>query len=116
MAVIPFVGAQAPGLNQTANVASWSNLASGDVGQSIQMPAHADRSIQVDGTFGGSTVSIEGSNDDINYYTLSDPQGNPLTLLSGKLKQILEVTRYIRPKVVGGAGASVKATILVVRK
>lgn len=116
MAVIAFTGAQALGLNQTANVVGWIALSTDDSGKPVEMPTHSDRSVQVDGTFAGATVLIEGSNDGMNYYTLTDPQGSPLSISTGKLKQILEVTRFIRPRVSGGGGTDINVTLLVVRK
>lgn len=64
----------------------------------------ADKSVQVIGTFNGGTVVIEGSNDGTNWVTLSDPQGNALSKTAAFLEQILEATRYVRPRVSAGTG------------
>jgi hypothetical protein len=64
----------------------------------VQNPQGSDRSVQVSGTFGGGTVLIEGSNDGSNWFTLTDPTGAALSFAAAGLKQILELTRYIRPR------------------
>jgi hypothetical protein len=87
-------------------------LASGDDGEPIEAVEFADRSVQVAGTFGGGAVVIEGSNDSSAYATLTDPQGNDLSIVSAKVEMVTEVTRLIRPRVSGGAGASLTVSLL----
>jgi hypothetical protein len=68
---------------------------------------YADISVQVFGTFGaGGTVLIEGSNQatPTTWATLADPQGNALSFTAAKLEQILEMPRWIRPRVSAGDG------------
>jgi hypothetical protein len=88
-----------------------------DVGLPIEMPGSADRSVQISGTLGaGGSLRIEGSNDGTNYATLTDPQGNALDLTSLKIETVMEITRYIRPRVTAGDGTtSLTCTILVRR-
>lgn len=82
---------------------SWSNMADGDDGEVLEMPENADRTVQVSGTFGsGGVVQIEGSLDGINYYTLTDPQGNNLSISNAKIETVTEIVRYIRPRVSSG--------------
>jgi hypothetical protein len=64
----------------------------------------ADKSVQVIGNFNAGTIVIEGSNDGVNWATLTDPQGNALSKTTAFIEQILEATRYVRPRVSAGAG------------
>ena len=89
----------------------WT-LTNGDDGAPIEAVEFADRSVQVAGTFGGASVAIEGSNDSAAYATLTDPQGNDLAIVGAKVEMITEVTRLIRPRVVGGAGTIVTVSLL----
>jgi hypothetical protein len=102
-----------------AHVITWAPMtqSGSDVGAPIEMPGWADRSVQVTGTLGtGGNVRIEGSNDGTNYATLNDPQGNALDVNSLKVEQILEITRYIRPRVTAGDGTtSLAVSLLIVR-
>jgi hypothetical protein len=91
----------------SAHVVSWNHLAAGDDGTPLEMPGSSDRSAQVTGTFGaGGTVVIEGSNDGVNYATLTDPQGNLISITSAKIEAIMELVRYIRPRVTVGDGTT----------
>ena len=77
----------------------------GDTSAEIAFGAWADCSVQFAGTFGSSTVSIEGSNDGDNWAPLSDAQGNSLAgVATAKIEQILETTRYKRVVVSAGTG------------
>lgn len=94
---------------------SWA-LAQGDDGAMAQWTEYADRCFQVAGTFGGASVTIQGSNDTVNWAPLSDPQGNPLTFTSSKIEQALELPRFVRPFVNGGDGTTALTVTLCMRK
>jgi hypothetical protein len=98
-----------------ASVVTWTNVPTGNTGDPIQNPTFSDRSVQVTGTFGGATCAIEGSNDGSNWVTLTDPAGVATSFTTAGLKQILQVTRYIRPNVSGGAG-TLTINLLIVGK
>lgn len=92
-------------------------LANGDTGQPVEMPGFADRSIQVEGTFGaGGNLRIQGSNSGANYATLTDPQGNDLNITAAKIEQISEVVRWMRPNVTAGDGTTSLTVTLLVRR
>jgi hypothetical protein len=84
-------------------------LAVGDDGAPVAGPGWADRSFQVTGTFGGASVTIEGSNDGSTYLTLNDPFGSPLNFPSPALRAVTEVSWVIRPRAVGGDGTTALA-------
>lgn len=104
MAVIQFVGTQLTGIG-VGSLVSWTPVATGDTGVPVENYSFSDRSVQVTGTFGGATCTIEGSNDGVNYATLTDNAGVALTFTSTGLRQVLQITRYIRPSVTAGAGS-----------
>lgn len=84
----------------------WEALVTGSLdGASIEIPDHADRSVQVVGTFDTATLTMQGSNDGTNWATLTDPQGNAIAMTVTGLEQILENTRFIRP-LVSSVGAT----------
>ena len=92
--------------NSASFVAQWPHLAQGDDGAPLGCAQYADRSFQVVGTFGGASVVVEGTNDGVNWATLTDPQGNNLTFTAAKIEMVSEATLRIRPKVVGGDGTT----------
>lgn len=103
-------------INLTRDVSSgfgvaigWTPLANGDDGQAWDTQDFRDVSIQVLGTFGaGGNLRWEGSNEvtPTNWHTLNDPQANALDVTSAKTEQVLENTRWMRPRVTAGDGTT----------
>lgn len=100
---------------------TWSNMANGDTGSPLQFAGHADKTMQVFGTFGsGGSVSFEGSNDprvdsdpdNAVWFTMNDPQTLPLTKTSAGGDLIIENPRYMRPHVTAGDGTTSITVIL----
>ena len=88
-----------------SHVVAWSGLLNTDTGEPIEMVGSSDRSVQVSGTFGvGGTCLIEGSNNGVNYHTLTDPQGSDLSFGAAGLEQIMTLPRWIRPRISAGDG------------
>jgi hypothetical protein len=92
------------------NIASWTFTGT-ETGDTHKTPGiYSDRSVQMTGTFGNAVV-LEGSNDGTNYYTLTDGLGNSISMTSSGIKQIGEVTRFVRPRATG-AVTSVVITLV----
>mgnify|MGYP001171422070 CR=1 FL=1 len=98
-------------------IVTWGPMATGDTGAPIgrDLLDYADRSIQATGTFGGATLSVQGSNDGTNYAALTDGNGTAIALAAAGIEQIYEVTRMQRPAVTGGAGVAITATLFARR-
>lgn len=95
-------------------LATWTAMGNADTGATITMSGASDRSVQMEGTYGGATISFQGSNDGTNFQILTDPQGNALTWTSAnRLEQVSELTRYVRPITSGGAGTNLTVTLLL---
>lgn len=110
-----------------AHVITWTPLTTTNVdGGAIEMPGSADRTIQFTGTFGASaTVILQGSNfpapvasTDADWFTLTDPQGNAISKTAAAGEAVLELTRWIRPKLTSGGDGStaIGCRLLVKRK
>lgn len=105
-------------------VVVWSAMGSGDVGlvedatglNLTGLFGASDRSVQVEGTFSGGTLTLQGCNEvtPVNWETLNDPQGNALTFTSARIEQLLENTLYVRPSM--SAVAAVITVTLVMRR
>lgn len=104
--------------NTRAFVTRWTPLAAGDDGEAVEFSQYTDRSVQVTGTFGaGGSVVIEGSNDGgSNWATLTDPQGNPLTINSAKIELVSEAVAQVRPRVTGGDGTTALAINMLLKE
>jgi hypothetical protein len=108
-------------LSEVGNAAlvTWTPMtfAGLDVGAPVQWVEYADRCVQVSGTFGAAgSVTLEGSNDGVTYATLADPQGNALTITAAKLEQVLELPRYVRPRVTAGDGTTSLTVTICMRR
>ncbi len=91
---------------------TWAAIGDGDTGAPVELLEFVDRAVQVEGSFAGGTCEIQGSIDGVNWRTLTDPQGNTLTITAGRIEQITELVRYLRPAVTG-AGAAIEVHLLM---
>lgn len=95
----------------------WLAMATGDTSEPVGFASMSDRSIQVEGTFGGATVNIEGSNDKgATWAPIQDAEGALLTFTAAGLKQVLEVTGLIRATVTGGAASGINVSLTALEK
>jgi hypothetical protein len=115
MATRPATVTYAPGGLRELVQVTWSGLATGDDGEAVSLPGFADRSVQVEGTFGGSSTAIQGSNDGTNFRPLNDTTSTVLAFTAAAIEQVLEVTKLIRPIVTGGAGSGIAVTLIARR-
>jgi hypothetical protein len=98
---------------------TWSPLTTTDTtGSTMAYVGSADRTVQVQGTFGvGGSVSLQGSLDQVNWFTLRDPQSVALTFTSPGLKAVLEGVHFIQPVVTAGDGTtSITVIVSAVRR
>ena len=95
---------------------TWDLMAGGDSGEPVTIPGAADKTVQISGTFGTSTVAIQGGLDASDagvYNNLTDPQGNAIAAIAaGALESITENTTWIKPVVAAGTGTPIKVVLL----
>ncbi len=114
MAVIPIIATQEPtGTNIT--MYSWLTMGNADTGTPMSDPDKPDMTLTVDGTFGGATVVLEGSNDGTNYHTLTNPEGVALSFTAAAISLVTEVPLWIKPATSGGSGTSLNVYVLARR-
>ncbi len=102
---------------QDIAIIKWAGLAAGDEGAPYEKAKFADRSAQVVGEFSGSTVRIQGTLlDNTNYATLTDPLDNDLQFTTPKIEAVTQVTRFIKPVVVGGDAGTAIDVIIIFRR
>jgi len=95
-------------------VVTWTPIAPGDTCEPIKkgLVDFVDRTVQVAGTFGGGTVTVEGSNDGTNYSVLNNVQGTSLSLAAAGVRAVAETPLYTKPVLTGGAASSLTVTLL----
>ena len=91
---------------------TWSGIAPGDTCQEYDGGALADKSVQIQGTWGSATLDIQGSNDSTNFRTLRDESAADLTFTdNGGPKQIIEIVAKLKPVITGGTGSSITVSL-----
>lgn len=95
---------------------TWSGLLQGDNGDLADYSSFINKTFHAFGNFGGSaaTVTIQGSNDGVNWAQLSDVVGNALSLTTSKpIRRTDDIPRYVRPLISGGDGTTNLTVICV---
>jgi hypothetical protein len=72
---------------------------------------YADRTVTIGGTFGGATVVIQGSNDDVEYFGLRDTTHTAISKTSFGGETLLETPAFIKPVSSGGTGQTSKVIL-----
>lgn len=110
MAAVAIVGAKPITGAGDAAVLTWTLTTADHTGDAIAYEDYADRTVQFTGTFGGATVVWEGSLDNTNFFTLTDPQTSPISKTAAALEAVTEAVNFARPRLsVVGAGATIVA-------
>lgn len=116
MAVITPTISEIKAYEENTRVVSWANIANGDTCTDVELPGFNIRSIQFAGTFGGATIVLQGSNDSTNYSTLTNGRGTAISKTAAAFEDVHQVSRLTRPSISGGAGSTITATLLCVRR
>lgn len=94
---------------------TWTPVTEADTCGPAALPDYADKSIQVFGTFGGSSTALHGSNDGgTTFAALNLPSGSAIAITAAGIKAVLENTEQIKPVATGGSSQSI--TIVVVAR
>ena len=117
MATVNYTQAYPIDGNSKFMLVQWADMANGDVGQAFTLADYADRSVQVEGTFGsGGTAVVEGTNDSTNWRTLNDPYSNAISITTSKVEAVSELVVGIRPSITAGDGTTSLTVSMLVRK
>jgi hypothetical protein len=98
-----------PSTHGGSQVVHWDTLTTTNtVGAGVAFTEFADRAVQVIGTFGGGTITMQGSNDGgTTWSSLHMVDGSTAcAFTSAGINAILEVPALIRPALTGGDGTT----------
>jgi hypothetical protein len=97
----------------TANVVNWTAVSTGDTINSYAIPEEfgAIGCVQITGTFGGASVTMEVSNDGTTWFGLTDLQGTPVTATANTFADFSTAAIYMRPAITGGSSDSVNVRV-----
>jgi hypothetical protein len=94
-----------------AITASWA-LTDADSGAGYRLPAPGDITCHTFGTFGGATITWQGSSDGVNWHAMTQKAGtaNMAYTTTGNHSPN-EMPPFIRPISAGGTGTVITATL-----
>jgi hypothetical protein len=70
-------------------------------------------SVQVTGTFGGATITLQGSNDGTNYVTLKDSAGTAISFTAAGMAEFSTAALFVKPTSSGGTADNVTVTVIL---
>ena len=85
----------------------WETMGDADTGLAVPIPSGMYPTIQAIGTFGGATVTAEGSLDGTTWFTGHDDQANASTFTSAGGKLFAPYCWQVRVITSGGSGTDV---------
>ncbi len=93
----------------------WTNYSTADTATPIKVQNMQGLagSVQVTGTFGGSAVALQVSNDGTNYVTLKDSAGTDISLTSAGMREFSTAALYLKPTSSGGTSDDVVVTVVL---
>ena len=95
-------------------LASWAAMATGDVGAGVPIAYAADLTGQVTGTFGGGTITWQGSNDNTNWHPMTQRSGTGnMAFTAAAVHTANENPAWIRPAVTGGTSVVIKGIMAI---
>jgi hypothetical protein len=96
---------------------TWVLLTASPDGSPLEMLDKSECCIQSTGTYGGATLSWQGSNDGTNWFTCTNVAGaTAATMTAAGGMQIIERPLYMRPNLTAvGAGATITVTAMLRR-
>ena len=93
----------------------WTGIVTGDTINPRVSPAQVPiaGAVQFGGTFGGTTIKLQASNDGVTYFDMVDLQGNVISATANALFEFTTAAIYIRPLLTAGAANSVNVTLML---
>jgi hypothetical protein len=70
-------------------------------------------SVQVTGTFGSATITLQVSNDGTNFVTLKDSAGADISLTAAGMREFSTAALYLKPTSSGGTSDNVTVTVVL---
>lgn len=99
-----------PTISDAANdfvLATWAGVTENDTCAVAAISGSGDRTFQVYGTFGGTSIAIHGGLIESQIVALQDAEGDALAFTAAAVKTGLEATHFIQPVRTGGSSTSV---------
>lgn len=96
------------GGNNGVGVVTWGPCAAGDTCTGFLIPrgCGAQVGVQVDGTFNTTAITMQGSNDNTTYVTLTDRFAAAFSKTAAAFGEFQISAAYVKPVLTGGTGTA----------
>jgi hypothetical protein len=93
----------------------WQGAATGDTFEpfTLKQQYGLAASVQLTGTFGGATITMQVSNDGTNWATARGLDTTDITFTAAGYREFSLCAAYIRPLITGGSGTGLNATMVL---
>ena len=93
----------------------WTDYSTADTATPIKLQNMQGLagSVQVTGTFGGATITLQVSNDGTNYTTLSDSTAAAISLTAAGMREFSTAALWLKPTSSGGTADNVTVTVVL---
>ena len=94
----------------------WEGMGNADQGTVLPLKDRhpGELIVQAVGTWGGATLTIQGSLDNSNFdLNINDLDGTAISMTADAVASMREAPLYIRPNTAGGSGTDIDVYILV---
>lgn len=93
----------------------WTGIVTGDTIVSLGVPGQAAVAgcVQFGGTFGGATVKLQVSNDNVTFFDMKDLTGNIISTTAAAFAEFTSAGIYFKPLVSGGSANSINITLVL---
>lgn len=93
--------------NTGVAMVTWATLGDAETGGAANTDGRSDYTITASGTWGAATVTMEGSNDNSNWFPMTDFLGVAMTFTANGMKTVGTSPFYVRARTSGGTGTDV---------
>jgi len=93
----------------------WDDIVTGDTLVGLATPNGSARhaSVQIGGTFGGATVTLQASNDDTTYFAIKDIHGAAISATAAGGFEFASSAAFLRPTITSGSTNSVVVSVVL---
>lgn len=92
---------------------TWTGVSTADTMVAYEVPDQAAwfAALQMTGTWGGSTVTLQGSEDNSTYLTIKDRSGTAISATANARFDLSTGAKYVKPASSGGTGDNVDVVL-----
>lgn len=111
MAVISFTKPEAGTFHK---VYSWASVTESDTFAPVKLEKAINAlTIQASGTFGGTSLALQGSLDGTNFVALKDLSGTAIALTAAGIASAGDLVLWLKPVATGGTSVSLNVSVMV---